>query len=116
MRILIADDHALFRDSLRSLLESHDIEVVGEAKNGKEAIDLSWDCKPDVILIGTGSELSLCVEAYQQLTSEGVKARVVSMPCWELFDAQPAEYRDSVLPPEVTPRVAVEVERTGSRE
>ncbi len=51
MRILIADDHALFRDSLRSLLESHDIEVVGEAKNGQEAIDMAWKCKPDVILM-----------------------------------------------------------------
>ncbi|MFH1922784.1 MAG: transketolase [Planctomycetota bacterium] len=63
---------------------------------------------PEVILLGTGSELSLCVEAHGELTTEGVKARVVSMPCWELFDAQPAEYRDSVLPPEVTRRVAVE--------
>lgn len=66
------------------------------------------DGKPEVVLIGTGSELSLVVEAYQQLTAEGIKARVVSMPSWELFDAQPAEYRQSVLPPEVTARVAVE--------
>jgi len=66
------------------------------------------DGKPDVILIGTGSELSLCVEAYQRLAAEGVNARVVSMPSWELFDAQPQPYRDSVLPPEVTSRVAVE--------
>jgi len=64
--------------------------------------------KPDVILIGTGSETSLCVEAYERLTAEGIKARAVSMPCWELFDAQPADYRDSVLPPGVTARVAVE--------
>jgi len=66
------------------------------------------DGKPDVILIGTGSELSLALEAYQQLAAEGIKARVVSMPSWELFDAQPDEYRRSVLPPEVTARVAVE--------
>ena len=66
------------------------------------------DGKPELILIGTGSELSLCVEAHGQLATEGIKARVVSMPCWELFDAQPAEYRHSVLPPEVTGRVAVE--------
>jgi transketolase len=66
------------------------------------------DGKPELILIGTGSELSLCVEAHKQLAAEGIKARVVSMPCWELFDAQPAEYRHSVLPPEVTGRVAVE--------
>jgi transketolase len=66
------------------------------------------DGKPDVILIGTGSELSLCVEAQGQLAAEGIKARVVSMPCWELFDAQPVEYRNAVLPPDVTGRVAVE--------
>ena len=66
------------------------------------------DGKPEVILIGTGSELSLCVEAREQLAADGVNARVVSMPCWELFDAQPAEYRDSVFPPAVTGRVAVE--------
>lgn len=64
--------------------------------------------KPDVILIGTGSEVSLCVEAYEKLTAEGVKARVVSMPCWELFEDQDESYRDSVLPPSVTARVSVE--------
>ena len=62
-----------------------------------------------MILIGTGSELSLCVSAYEQLSAEGVKARVVSLPSWELFDAQPQAYRDSVLPPEVKRRVAVEL-------
>ena len=65
--------------------------------------------KPDVILIGTGSEVALCLEAYECLAGEGVKARVVSMPCWELFDDQPAEYREYVLPPEVTARVGVEM-------
>ena len=64
--------------------------------------------KPEVILIGTGSEVSLCVEAYEKLTASGVKARVVSMPSWELFDEQDAAYQASVLPPEVTARVAVE--------
>jgi transketolase len=64
--------------------------------------------KPDVILIGTGSEVSLCVGAYEQLKAEGVKARVVSMPCWELFEQQDEAYRASVLPPSVTARVAVE--------
>ena len=67
------------------------------------------DGRPDVILIATGSEVSLCVDAYEKLKAEGVKARVVSMPCWELFDAQPQSYRDSVLPPSVTRRVAVEL-------
>jgi len=70
------------------------------------------DGKPDVILIGTGSEVGLCVEAHEKLTSEGVKSRVVSMPSWELFDHQPQEYRDSVLPPSVKARVSVEQSST----
>jgi transketolase len=63
---------------------------------------------PEVILIGTGSEVSLCLEAYEQLTDEGVHARVVSMPSWELFDDQDSDYRNSVLPPRVKARVSVE--------
>ena len=66
------------------------------------------DGAPEVILMGTGSELQLCVAAHEQLTTEGVKSRVVSMPCWELFERQPEEYRASVLPPKVRARVAVE--------
>ncbi len=61
-----------------------------------------------MILIATGSEIGLAVEAYEALTAEGVKARVVSMPSWELFERQPQEYRDSVLPPQVIARVAIE--------
>ena len=68
--------------------------------------------KPDVILIGTGSELSLCVEAYEKLKSEGINPRVVSMPSWELFDKQDSAYKDSVLPPNVTARVSVEMGAT----
>ena len=68
--------------------------------------------KPEVILIGTGSELHLCVEAYDKLKSEGIKARVVSMPCTELFDAQDDAYRESVLPAGVTARVSVEMATT----
>ena len=63
---------------------------------------------PSVILIGTGSEVALCVEAYESLTREGIAARVISMPSWELFEQQDQAYRDSVLPPEVTARVSVE--------
>ena len=63
---------------------------------------------PEVILMGTGSELQLCVAAHEQLKTEGVKSRVVSMPCWELFERQSQEYRDSVLLPSVRARVAVE--------
>ena len=63
---------------------------------------------PQIILIGTGSELSLCVAAYERLAAEGVAARVVSMPSWELFEQQDEAYRDRVLPAEVTARVVVE--------
>ncbi|MFQ5751459.1 MAG: transketolase [bacterium] len=68
----------------------------------------SEDGQPDVILIGSGSEVGLCVKAYEELKAEKVKARVVSMPSWELFDQQDKEYRDQVLPPDVKARVAVE--------
>ena len=66
------------------------------------------DGQPEVILIGTGSEVSLAVDAYEELSSEGVKARVVSLPSWYLFDLQPDEYREEVLPKDVQARVAVE--------
>ena len=66
------------------------------------------DGKPDVILIGTGSEVSLCVAARDLLAKDMIKARIVSMPCRELFDAQDEAYRNSVLPPEITARVTVE--------
>ena len=64
--------------------------------------------KPDVILMATGSEVGLCVEVYEKLKAEGIAARVVSMPSWELFEHQLEEYRAAVLPPDVTRRVAVE--------
>ncbi len=76
--------------------------VLGDAPGGK----------PDVILMATGTEVGLAVEAYEKLTAEGVKARVVSMPSWELFEQQPQDYRDSVLPPSVTARVSVELAST----
>jgi transketolase len=68
--------------------------------------------KPELILMGTGSELSLCVEAYEKLKAEGVKARVVSMPSWEIFNKQDAAYKESVLPASVTARVSVEMAAT----
>jgi transketolase len=64
--------------------------------------------KPDVILMATGSELAVIMSAYEQLVAKGIKARVVSMPSWELFDEQDAAYRESVLPSDVTARVACE--------
>jgi transketolase len=68
--------------------------------------------KPEVILMATGSELQLAVAAYEKLTAEGIKARVVSMPCWQLFEAQDAAYKESVFPASVTARVSVEMAAT----
>jgi transketolase len=64
--------------------------------------------EPEVILMATGSELSLVVGAYEALSAEGIRARVVSFPSWEIFESQPAEYRHGVLPPHITARVSVE--------
>ena len=64
--------------------------------------------KPDIILIASGSELSLAVEAHEKLLGEGIQSRVVSMPSWDIFEQQSREYQDSVLPPEVGARVAIE--------
>src|SRR5713101_6396305 len=76
--------------------------VLADAANGK----------PDVILMASGSELQLCVEAYEKLKAEGVNARVVSMPSWELFEKQDANYKESVLPTSVRARVSVEMAST----
>jgi transketolase len=63
---------------------------------------------PEVILIASGSELSLCVDAHEELLAEGIRSRLVSMPSWDIFERQTKDYQDSVLPPDVTARVAVE--------
>jgi transketolase len=68
------------------------------------------DCEgePELILIATGSEVQLALGAHETLSGEGIRSRVVSLPCWEIFEREDAEYRDSVLPPAVTARVAIE--------
>ena len=66
------------------------------------------DGTPEVLLIASGSEVALAIEAFDRLSEEGVRARVVSVPSWELFELQGPEYRASVLPPDVTARVSVE--------
>jgi transketolase len=91
----------LTRQALPVLAGSGDV-----ARGGYVLADA--DGRPDVILIATGSEVSLALGAREQLAARGIKARVVSLPSWELFDAQPREYRDSVLPPDMLARVAVE--------
>ncbi len=80
----------------------------GVAKGGYVLADAP-NGKPDVILIGTGTELSLCVDAYEKLKAEGINARVVSLPCAQLFEEQDPTYRESVLPSSVSARVSVEM-------
>ena len=97
----------LTRQALPTLDRSKYASAAGVAKGAYVLADAS-DGKPDVLLLATGSEVSLCVEAYERLKTEGVKARVVSLPSWELFEQQSQAYRDSVIPPTVTARVSVE--------
>ncbi len=97
----------LSRQNMPTLDRTKYAPASGVAKGAYILADTK-DGDPDVILLGTGSEVGLCVAAHEQLTNEGIKARVVSMPSWELFDHQSKEYRDRVLPPGVKARVSVE--------
>ena len=97
----------LTRQALPTLDRGRYASADGVARGGYVLADAP-DGKPEVLLLATGSEVSLCVEAYEALTAEGIKARVVSIPCWELFDDQEESYRNSVIPPDVTARVSVE--------
>ncbi len=107
---LACTDHptamVLTRQGLPTLDREKYASAAGVAKGGYTLADS--DGQPEVILIGTGSEIGICLEAHEQLTSAGIQVRVVSMPCCELFDEQDQAYRDSVLPPTVTARIAVE--------
>ena len=103
------------RPSLLALTRQAVPNLAGSSIEGvtKGAYILSdSDGTPDLILIGTGSETQLCVKAAEQLRNEGKKVRVVSMPCWEIFQEQDAEYRESVLPKAVKKRVSVEAGTT----
>ena len=77
-------------------------------KKGAYVLADPADGKPEVIFIATGSEVHLALGAYEELGKRGVKVRVVSMPCWELFERQPEEYRKDVLPPAIKARVSIE--------
>ncbi|MFQ3614869.1 MAG: transketolase C-terminal domain-containing protein, partial [Cyanobacteriota bacterium] len=88
-------------------LEGTSIE--GVAKGGYVVVDAD---NPELILIATGSELELAVKAAAQLKEAGKAVRVVSMPCVELFEAQPQSYRDTVLPPSITKRISIEAGST----
>ena len=98
---------ALSRQALPTLDRSKYASASGLARGAYVLADPPGG-KPDVILIASGSEVSLCVEAHEEFAAEGIRSRVVSMPSWDIFEDQPRAYRDSVLPPEITARVAVE--------
>ncbi|MEO8464365.1 MAG: transketolase [Gammaproteobacteria bacterium] len=97
----------LSRQALPTLDRTKFASASGVARGAYVVADAA-NHKPEVLLLATGSEVSLCIRAYEQLQSEDISARVVSMPSWELFEHQSQEYRDSVLPPDVVARVAVE--------
>ncbi len=97
---------ALSRQPLPTLDRSRYAAASGVAKGAYVLADA--DGPPQLILIATGSELSVAVQAHETLRSEGVRCRVVSMPSWDLFEQQPADYRESVLPSSVTARLAIE--------
>ena len=97
----------LSRQALPTLDRTKYAPASGVAKGGYVLADAP-DGEPDVLLLATGSEVSLCLSARERLAAEEIKARVVSLPSWELFEEQSQEYRDSVLPPQVPARVAVE--------
>ncbi|MEQ9178450.1 MAG: transketolase C-terminal domain-containing protein, partial [Nitratireductor sp.] len=97
----------LSRQNLPTLDRSRYAPAAGVARGAYVLAD-AVDGKPDVLLLATGSEVSLCIAAYEELKAAGIAARVVSMPSWELFEQQERAYKDAVLPPDVTARVAVE--------
>jgi transketolase len=111
-RVIMALKHrpaclVLSRQPLPTFDRARYASAAGVARGAYVMADVDGG-KPAVILIGTGSEVALCVEAYEALKQEGIPARVVSMPSWELFEQQDRAYRDDVLPPGVTARVSVE--------
>jgi transketolase len=97
----------LSRQALPTLDRGRYASARGVARGAYVLADAA-DGQPDVLLLATGSEVALCIAAYEQLTREGVRVRVVSMPSWELFENQSEAYCDSVLPPAVVARVSVE--------
>ncbi len=101
----------LTRQNLPTFDRTKYAPAAGAAKGAYILADAAGG-KPEVILIGTGSEVALCVEAYEKLKTEGVQARVVSMPSWEIFEQQDAGYKESVLPSSVKARVSVEMAST----
>jgi len=98
---------ALSRQPLPTLDRSKYAAASGVAQGAYVLADAPGG-NPEAIIIASGSEVSLAVQAHENLLAEGIRSRVVSMPSWEIFESQPKTYRDNVLPPNVKARVAVE--------
>ncbi len=101
----------LTRQAIPTLDRTNYASASGVAKGAYVLADAPDGC-PDVLLLATGSEVALCVQAHEQLAVEGIKSRVVSMPSWEIFERQSEDYKQSVIPDEVTARVSVELAST----
>jgi len=101
----------LTRQAIPTLDRAKYASASGVAKGAYVLADAPDGC-PDVLLLATGSEVALCVQAHEQLAVEGIKSRVVSMPSWEIFERQSEDYKQSVIPDEVTARVSVELAST----
>jgi transketolase len=97
----------LTRQALPTVDRTKYASAAGVAKGAYILVDAP-DAKPDVILLATGSEVSLCISAHELLSAAGVKTRVVSMPSWDIFERQSDAYKNQVLPPAVKARVSVE--------
>jgi transketolase len=94
----------------RQSLPLLDRSALASAKGVRRGAYILWEAaeSPDLIIMGTGSEVHVALEAGRFLQEKGVKARVISMPSWELFDAQPSDYRNAVLPPDIRARISIE--------
>jgi transketolase len=97
----------LSRQALPTLNRTVYAPASGVARGAYMLVDAP-NGQPDVLLLASGSEVALCIKAYEQLTAEGIRARVISIPSWELFEQQDQGYRDRVIPPDVTARISVE--------
>jgi len=112
-RVALTEKHTptcliLSRQALPTVDRQKFASAAGLARGAYVLADPPDGRRPEVILMGTGSEVELCVSAWETLTQEGIAARVVSMPCWDIFEKQDEAYRRSVLPDDVLARVSVE--------
>jgi transketolase len=98
---------ALTRQPVPTIDRREYAAAAGVARGAYVLADLPGE-NPELILIATGSDVAVALDAHEQLTEQGIRSRVVSMPSWDIFELQPEEYRESVLPPNIKARIAIE--------